>query len=114
MTIDNFKEKYIELANNCNSTDYDDEKSVNSHNKSVDEMRNLVSKVNDLAEEEKLLFFDLLNDNELITKWLSFQVIELMNLPTDIENKAFKIIKDISTGDSIEAIGATEWLNNRK
>ncbi len=62
------------------------------------------------ADSESLKqLFPLLED-PLSKRWLAHQLVELHNLPLEIENQCFYIVEQLAAGDSAEAFGESLWL----
>ncbi len=112
----NLIQEYIELTNNCASTDYGDKKSVKLHNKSVDKMYEIAEKIGYEQTTETIDdFAKLLEINENKTNvWAAVHILERIPADKLIEEKALKIIKQQADGDSAEAMGFKIWLDNYK
>ena len=107
-------QEYIELTKICASTDYADKKSVRLHNKSVDKMYEIAEKIGYEQTTETIDDFSKLLDvtDNKTNVWAAVHILE--RIPTDktIEEKALKIIKQQSDGDTAEAMGFKIWLDN--
>lgn len=109
-------QEYIDLTKICASTDYADKKSVRLHNKSVDKMYEIAEKIGYEQTTETIDDFSKLLDvtDNKTNVWAAVHILE--RIPTDktIEEKALKIIKQQSDGDTAEAMGFKIWLDNYK
>ncbi len=89
-------------------------KSVRLLNKSVDKMYEIAKKIGYKQTTETIKdFAKLLEINENKTNvWAAVHILE--RIPTDktIEEKALKIVKRQSDGDTAEAMGFKIWLDN--
>jgi hypothetical protein len=114
MSIENLKEKYLELTKVCAETDYADKKSVQKNNAAVKEMYRLVelvAKNNNGIEIQK--FAELLHVKEDRTNlWAATQMLEKLKVDQQTEGQALGIIKDAASGNGTDAIGFKTWLKD--
>lgn len=116
MSIKAFDQLLIEYKN-CikitNATDYGDKSSVKKSNKAVKRMieisklisLNYSSRINDFAEFLKCT--DMKTD-----LWAAHHILENMNYPHELEQKALYIIIKYSKEESIDGLGNKMWLKN--
>lgn len=62
-------------------------------------------------EPEELEKFTSLLNEDAPARWLAHQLIELAEMPPDIEDKCFGIIESYAKGDSADAVGERMWLD---
>lgn len=106
-------DEYRKCSDICALTDYGDKKSVRIHNKTVSQMYEIVkiASAKGPSEIEKLAG---LLDEKKSTKWIAYQLLEVAELQSKIENKCLKIIESYAKGDDAEAMGASLWLEEWK
>jgi hypothetical protein len=75
-------------------------------NRAADELRRLASTIGsggpDSIRSFSVLFDDTRND---VWIWAAFHALEVMQSPPDIVDRAFSILEERATGDSINALG---------
>lgn len=110
----NLIQEYIELTKICASTDYGDKKSLRLHNKSVDRMYEIAEKIGYEQTTETIDdFVKLLDVTDYKTNvWAAVHILERIPADKRIEEKALKIIRKQTDGNSAEAMGFKIWLNN--
>lgn len=116
MTIENLKEKYLQLTKICAETDYADKKSVRKHNSAIKEMYKIIELIskNDNGIELKK-FAELLTIEENRTNlWVATQMLEKLNIDKKTEHQSLKIIKKFASGNGTEAMGFQIWLTQYK
>lgn len=110
----NLIQEYLELSKICASTDYSDKKSVSLHNKTTDRMYEIVKTIGFEQTQEIITDFSKLLDikDSKINILAAIHLLE--HIPSDkkTEEKALKIIKNHSIGDTAEALGFRMWLDN--
>ncbi|MCZ2084504.1 MAG: hypothetical protein LC112_09535 [Flavobacteriales bacterium] len=110
----NLIQEYLELTKVCALTDYADKKSVKTHNKSVNRMYEIAEKIGYEKTTESIHDFAKLldiNDNKT-NVWTAVHILERIPVDKKIEEKALKIIKQQSDGNSADAMGFKIWLDN--
>jgi hypothetical protein len=112
----NLIHEYIELTKTCASTDYGDKKSVSLHNKSVDRMYEIAEKIGYEQTNETIDDFAKLLDvtDNKTNVWAALHILERIPVDKTVEERALKIIKQQTTGDSVDAMGLKIWLDNYK
>lgn len=110
----NLIQEYIELTKICASTDYGDKKSLRLHNKSVDRMYEIAEKIGYEQTTETIDdFVKLLDVTDYKTNvWAAVHILERIPADKRLEEKALKIIRKQTDGNSAEAMGFKIWLNN--
>ena len=46
-----------------------------------------------------------------IRNWAAFHILELMNAPTGVVDRAFAVLEELASGDGVEAFGTKISLN---
>jgi len=110
----NLIQEYLELTKVCASTDYADKKSVKTHNKSVNRMYEIAEKIGYEKTDDTIEDFAKLLDiiDNKTNLWAAVHILERIPADKTIEEKALKIIKKQSDGNTTEALGFKIWLDN--
>ncbi len=106
-------EEYKKFSEICENTDYSNKQSVKKHNKAVNGMYKIIEKVAQKGQSSVDKISQLLDD-KISRKWVAFQLLEKVQVTSDIELKCLSIIEDIASGDGAEAMGSRIWLDEWK
>jgi hypothetical protein len=111
----NLIQEYMELTKICAITDYESEKSVAQHNKSVGRMYEIVEKIGNKQSTETIEDYAKLLDitDNKTNIWTAIHILERVS-DNIIKEKALKIIKKQANEDSADSMGFKMWLDNYK
>jgi hypothetical protein len=90
--------------------DYADRRSIRRSNRAVARMYALLREAAATDPSSIEALYQLLDDPQA-SKWLAHQLVEVVDLPAEIEEKCFSIVKRLSQGDGPEAFGERLWLD---
>lgn len=103
-------DEYKKCAQICKNTDYGNKSSVKAHNLAILKMYQIVQAVDKKGSNEVEKLATLLDD-DIAKHWLAYQLIEKINVNSNIEKKCLSIIRKIADDkNSIESFGARKWL----
>jgi predicted urease superfamily metal-dependent hydrolase len=122
MTKRSFEELMDEYLNGINiisQIDYGNRSSVKKCNRVVDKMINISKCINEDYLSRIYEFAELLTRHDLrIDVWVAHHILENMDYPSDLDNKAVEVIIKYSKEDSVEGlgerIGLEQWYKRNR
>lgn len=110
MTIEELINEYKQMTYVCSLIDYADMETVEWNNQAVSRMYEIIELIRNRKEKDEILeFSNLLDIKENRTDiWVAVQILELLEVDNDTEEKALRIIKK----DAETSTGMKYWLED--
>lgn len=111
-SFDELRDEYLNCINIISQIDYGDRSSVKKCNRAVDQMINISICINEEYLSRIYEFAELLTRNDFRTDaWVAHHILENMDYPSELENKALEVIIKYAKEDSAEGLGEKIWLD---
>lgn len=103
--------EYLECIRITSIIDYGDKSSVRKNNKAVDRMIKISKYISVNYHSRIEDFAELLQREDMdIDLWVAHHILENMDYPPELEDKALDVIIKSSNEDSVEGLGNRMWL----
>jgi hypothetical protein len=75
-------------------------------NRHADELREIAATIGRMGSAAIESFAALLDERRhAVRNWAAFHILEVMNAPPDVVERAFAVLQEVASGDSINALG---------
>lgn len=101
--------EYLDCVEVTVSINLLDKKSIKKNNHAVDKMYSIIRNAAKKGNDEINHFFPLLKDPKT-SKWLAHQLVEICELPKEIEDQCFSIVYNLAKSNSANEMGEAYWL----